>query len=219
MKHLVSATAGLLLLGRTQQACAQDFSPASSRLFVGTLGGLMAPPSLEIDGKSQPTEGNDIVLGFSAGYLQRLAPHLGLELFGSIGPSTTAWSDGRGESRTRADLALGPVYATTIHLKRPEVSWRIGLPVGYTWAWFHAGKGRAVDESYSDGRGLNVSLTSGFDFFGHHHGAYLDGSYSMHLTWIDHHAVLKSDPSVRSDETYRYLEHTFVVGIGYLYRF
>lgn len=208
-----------IALGLASAAHAQEMSPASSRFFTGAQGGVMAPPSLHIDGKAQPSEGNDLAFGLTAGYLQRLAPHLGLQLIGTLGPAATAWSIARGESRTRADLALGPVYATTIKLRRPQVIWRIGLPIGYTWAWFRAGEGRAVEESYSGGRGLNVSLTSGFDFFGRRHGGYVDASYAMHLTWIDHHAVLESDPSVRSDEAYRYLEHSFVIGFGYAYRF
>ena len=74
-------------------------------------------------------------------------------------------------------------------------------------------------ETYSRGRGLNLSLVAGLDFFGQHHGGYVDAAYAAHLTWVTHHATLKSDPTIRSTESYRYVEHAAVFGVGYAYRF
>jgi hypothetical protein len=104
--------------------------------------------------------------------------------------------------------------------RKPHASeWRIGLPLGYTRAWINPGEGRAVDESFSAAHGMNLSVVAGVDFIGKHHGGFIDLAYAVHLTWLTHTATLKSDRSVQSKESYRYLDQALVFGVGYVYRF
>jgi hypothetical protein len=125
----------------------------------------------------------------------------------------------RGESRTRAQLALGPVFVGTYQTRRPNIEWRIGMPFGYTRAWFNPGKDRAVEENFSTAHGMNLSLVAGIDILGKHHGGFVDLAYALHLTWLSHTATLKSDESVQAKQSYRYLDLGVVFGSGYVYRF
>jgi hypothetical protein len=214
----ISATLFALLLAPRARA-EETTVPPRSRIYTGLSGSLTSNPTLSIDGQKQPSEGNSPGFAYTVGYLQRLMPHLGAVLTGGFGPTSTAWSSDRGESRTRADLAIGPVFCGTLGQSHPYVEWRLALPVGYSWAWFRQARGRAVEEKYSDGHGLNLSLVAGLDFFGQHHGGYLDVAYAARLTWITHSATLNSDPTIHSDQAYRYFEQAAVFGAGYAYRF
>jgi hypothetical protein len=209
----------VLALCGSVEARADTPSSPRSRLYVGSTFSFSARSSLTVDGHRQDDEGGAIGLAFSAGYLQRLLPHLGAGLFAGVGSAPTYWSEQRGEIRNRAQLAVGPVFFGTAIARRPTVEWRIGLPIGYTRAWFTPGPRRAVTEDYSPANGLNVSLIGGLDILGAHHGGYIDLGYAFHLTWLTHTATLDADPSVGSRQSYRYLDGAVIFGTGYSYRF
>lgn len=209
----------LLVLCRSTEARADSPSPPRSRLYMGSSFSISAQSSLTVDGRPQGDEGGAFGLAVNVGYLQRLVPHLGVGLFAGMGLAPSYWSEQRGETRNRAQLALGPVFFGTEVRRRPTIEWRIGLPIGYTRAWLRPGPGRAVEETYSPGSGLNISLIGGLDILGAHHGGYFDLGYALHLTWLTHTATLKADPSVQSQQSYRYSDHALIVGTGYTYRF
>lgn len=180
--------------------------------------GLVGVSSLRIDGQGQPSEGRVETLAFMLDYVQHLAPHVGVELLGSVGSTSSRWSEARGESRARAELAMGPVFAVE-RGRRTRFEWHVSLPVGYTFAWFGAGEDRIVSESYAHGAGLNFQLKTGLGIFARHHGGFIDVGYAFHVTWIDHRAHLISDPSISSTERYQYIEHAGFIGGGYTYLF
>jgi hypothetical protein len=201
------------------EARADTPSPPRSRLYTGSTFSFSAHSSLTVDGRAQDEEGGAVGLAFSLGYLQRLLPHLGAGLFAGLGSAPSYWSEQRGETRNRAQLALGPVFFGTAVRRRPTIEWRIGLPIGYTRAWLNPGPSRAVEESYSPANGVNFSLIGGLDILGAHHGGYVDLGYTLHLTWLTHTAILKADSSVQSQQSYRYFDRALVLGTGYTYRF
>jgi len=209
----------LLALCCSVEARADTPSPPRSRLYMGSTASISAHSSLTVDGRSQGDEGGAFGVAVGVGYLQRLVPHLGVGLFAGIGTASSYWAEQRGEHRNRAQLALGPVFFGTELRRSPTLEWRIGLPIGYTRAWLSPGPGRAVEETYSPGSGVNISLIGGLDILGAHHGGYVDLGYALHLTWLTHTATLKADPSVQSQQSYRYFDHAIILGTGYTYRF
>ncbi|MDF2697292.1 MAG: hypothetical protein K0S65_5675 [Labilithrix sp.] len=88
--------------------------------------------------------------------------------------------------------------------------------MGVTIAQSQAGTGRAVQEWYGPGRGLNFGLAGGFAFPGRH-SAYFDLAWLMHVTWIDHSARLTSSGAIVK-ESYEYRDHMLLLVIGYLFR-
>jgi hypothetical protein len=201
------------------EARAETSSRPGSRLYQGVAISGSGAASLNIDDRRQHAEGGSVNVAFNVAYLQGVLPHFGLGLFAGIGSGSTTWSADRGENRTRAQLALGPVFVGTYRARRPNIEWRIGIPLGYTQAWFSPGKSRAVEETFSTGRGMNLSLVAGIDILGKHHGGFVDLGYALHLTWLTHSATLKSDNSVRTKQSYRYVEQGLALGCGYVYRF
>jgi hypothetical protein len=215
-----ASVAALLALHNVSEARAETSSRPGNRLYQGfALGGFGAAATLNIDDRQQHDEGGGVNVALNAAYLQGLLPHFGLGLFAGIGSAATAWSADRGEDRTRAQFALGPVFVGTYQPRRPNIEWRIGIPVGYTRAWFNPGQGRAVEEAFSTAHGMNLSLVAGIDILGKHHGGFIDLTYAFHLTWLTHGATLKSDESVRTKQSYRYFEQGAFLGFGYVYRF
>ena len=209
----------LLALCGPVDALAEAPRPPRSRFYLGSSFTFSGHSSLAIEDGAQHAEGGGLGLTFDVAYLQRLLPHVGASLSAGIGSAPTYWSTQRGEGRNRAQLALGPVLFGTAAKRGPNIEWRVGLPIGYTRAWFTPGPGRAVDEAYSPANGLNASLIGGLDIMGAHHGGYLHVGYTLHLTWLTHTAALKSDPRVRSQQQYRYLDGAVILGTGYAYRF
>lgn len=213
------STVALLVLHNAPEARAETTKRLSSRLYAGVaFGGIGSGASLCIDDGPSEDEGGTANLALNAAYLQGILPYFGVGLFAGVGSANTAWSADRGENRTRVPLALGPVFIGPVP-GGPGVEWRIGLPVGYTLAWFKPAKGRAVEESYSSARGINASLVLGADIIGKHHGGFIDLAYTFHLTWLTHTATLRSDESVRVQQSYRYFERALALGAGYVYQF
>jgi hypothetical protein len=212
---LASVTA-LLVLCNVSAAGAETPNRPSSRLYTGVavVGGF---PKLSIDGGPALSEDSTPNAALNAAYLQGLLPYFGVILSASVGTAGTAWSEDRGESRARAQLALGPVFV--FQLPGWTVDWRIGLPVGYTHAWHKPVEGRAVADEYSNGHGMNAALLFGADAIGKHHGGFIDFAYTYRLTWLTHTATLKSDESVHTEQSYRYSEGGFTFGGGYVYKF
>lgn len=220
MRAAVCALVAALVALHSVSAQAETSSRPRSRLYQGfAIGAFDAASSLSIDDRRQHDEGGSINVAINAAYLQGVLPHFGLGLFAGIGSGNTSWSDDRGETRTRAQLALGPVFVTKYQVLFPKTEWRIGIPFGYTRAWFNPGKGRAVEETFSTAHGMNLSVVVGVDILGKHHGGFVDLAYAFHLTWLTHTATLKSDESVQTKQSYRYFDRGLVLGSGYLYRF
>jgi hypothetical protein len=213
-----TVVAALLTLYNVSEARADTPSRPDSRLYQGNSIGL-SNASLSIDDHHQQDEGAGLFLALTAGYLQGLLPHFGVGLFAGIGSGGTNWSQNRGEGRTRTQLALGPVFVGSLQARRPNIEWRIGMPIGYTRAWFKPGKGRAVEETFSAAQGINLSLVVGIDILGKHHGGFVDLTGALHMTWLTHTATLKSDESVQTKQSYRYFDRALVLGTGYVYRF
>jgi hypothetical protein len=211
--------AGLVALHHASEARADTSSRPGSRLYQGFAISAFDAASLSSNDRQQQDEGGSVNVAINAAYLQGVLPHFGLGLFASIGSGDTNWSANRGEARTRAQFALGPVFVGTYRARRPNVEWRIGIPFGYTRAWFNPGKGYAVEETFSTGHGMNLSLVAGIDILGKHHGGFVDLAYALHLTWLTHTATLKSDASVQTEQSYRYFYRGLVLGSGYVYRF
>lgn len=207
----------LASLSNLSEARADTSSRLRSRFYQGFALGVGAASSLTIDDRSQHDEGGTFNAVINAAYVQGVLPHFGLGLFGSIGSASTAWSEDRKETRTRAQLALGPVLV--LPAGYPNLEWRVGVPFGYTRAWFNPGEGRAVEETFSTAHGMNLSLVTGLDMLGEHHGGFVDLSYVFHLTWLTHTSTLRSDESVQAKQSYRYLERGLFLGAGYAYRF
>jgi hypothetical protein len=220
VKAVVCALVALLVaLHHASEARADTSTRPGSRLYQGFAIGASAASSLSIEGGRQQDEGGSVNVALNAAYLQGVLPHFGLGLFASIGSGDTSWSANRGETRTRAQFALGPVFVGTYRARRPNIEWRIGIPFGYTRAWFSPGTGRAVEETFSTGHGMNFSLVVGIDLLGKHHGGFVDLAYAFHLTWLTHTSTLKSDESVQTQQSNRHFARGLVLGSGYVYRF
>ena len=214
-----TVVAALLALLNAPKAHAETSNRPSSRFHAGIgFGSLGGPSYLSIDHGRWLDEHGSINITFNADYVHGLLPYFGLGLFAGVGTGGASWSLDRGESRSRAQFALGPVFIAPFP-GAPGTELRIGLPVGYTYAWFNPAKGRAVKETFSNGHGMNAALVVGVDITGKHHGAFVDLAYALNLTWLTHTATLKSDPSVRSQQEHRYFEHGLMLGAGYVYRF
>lgn len=211
-----AAATALLVLCNVPAARAETPSRLSSRLYLGAAL-ASGEPKLSIDGGPLLDEDSTINAALNAGYLQGLLPYFGVGLYAGFGSAGTYWSQNRGESRVRAELALGPVFV--FQLPWFSNDWRIGLPVGYTLAWFKPAEGRAVEDEYSTGHGMNAALVFGADIVGKHHGGFIDFAYTYRLTWLTHTATLKSDESVRVEQSYRYSEGGMAFGGGYVYKF
>ncbi len=204
-------------LSREARADEQPWMPA--RLHLGPRVTLY-PQALEIDGRSQPSDGTSSGYGVNGAFRYHFLPWLGAEVSGSISRFSSEWSERRGETRTRADLAAGPLFIHTFPTSKFQVQLRFALPVGITWVWFDEGPERAVIEQYQTGRGFTVTLVGGLDiFFVGPHGAYLDLGLGGGAFSVQHSATLKADPTVRSTEQYRYSGTTALIGGGYAYRF
>jgi hypothetical protein len=214
--------AALLVLCNVSEARAEKKADRlSSRLYTGvalSVGGDESAASLRVDDGPSQDEGSSPNVAFNAAYLQGLLPHFGVGLFAGVGSADTYWSNERGESRTRVRLALGPVFVADLPGTN-GIEWRIGIPIGYTLAWYKPAKGRAVEETYSNASGMNAALVVGADIVGKHHGGFIDLAYSFHLTWLTHTATLRSDESVHVQQSYRYFERTLALGGGYVYQF
>jgi hypothetical protein len=209
----------LLAFHHVPEARAETPSRPGSRLYQGfSFGNFGVSSSLSI-GDHRHDEESGFNVAVNVGYLQGLRRYLGLGLFAGIGSGDTYWSEQRGESRTRAHIALGPIFVGPFYARRPNIEWRIGLPLGYTRAWINPGQNREVEESFSAAHGMNLSVVAGVDIVGKHHGGFIDVAYAVHLTWLTHTATLKSDRSVQSKESYRYLDQALLLGVGYVYRF
>lgn len=216
-----ASVAALLMLHNVSEARAEKGNHLSSRLYQGvalSVGGDESAASLSIDDGPSQAEGSDINASLNVSYLQGLLPHFGVGLFAGFGSANTFWSYNRDEIRTRAQLALGPVFVSELPGTN-GVEWRIGIPIGYTLAWYKPAKGRAVEDTYSNGHGMNAALVLGADIVGRHHGGFIDLAYSFHLTWLTHTATLRSDESVHIQQSYRYFERTLALGGGYVYQF
>lgn len=196
-------------------ANAQDAAP-SSHLYAGGSFGSVGSTLLSVDGARQPAEKYPFNFAVTAGYLQRLLPRFGVALQGSWGPTSSGWSEGRGEIRQRAGVTLAPTFALTLKPRHPTSQWRLGLPVGYSSLYIKPGPGRAVVERFTGGHGFSLGLVTGFDWFGTHHGGYFEAGYGMHVNWSTRHA---SSGSIKTSEEYRHLEYAALVGWGYAYRF
>ncbi|MBX3193117.1 MAG: hypothetical protein KF819_39400 [Labilithrix sp.] len=189
-----------------------DDARRRSRIFVGHDLGFMTARALWIDGKSGPTDGGGLYYGLHAGYAHALSRWFGvtgLTRFGAWGSSSTS---ANGDERSFLDLALGP----EIHGGDKTGGLHVSAPLGVTIAQSRAGAGRAVQESYSPGRGLNLGLTAAYEVSGLHSGAYFGLSWITHFTWIDHGARDRSGAVVR--ESFTYVDHLMLFNIGYLYR-
>jgi hypothetical protein len=214
-----ASAAALLALLNVSAARAETARRLSSRLYQGfAIGDIGAASSLSMDDGPSQDEGGSTNFAFNAAYLQGLLPYFGVGLFAGVGSADTAWSYDRGESRTRVQLALGPVFVGPLP-GAPGIEWRIGLPIGYTLAWFKPGKGRAVEDTYSNARGMNAALVLGADMLGTHHGGFIDLAYTFRLTWLTHTATLRSDKAVHIEQSYRYFERGLALGGGYVYQF
>jgi len=213
-----TSVAALLVLP-VAEARAETPGRLSSRLYVGAaLSGIGAESSLSADGGPSQDEGGGANIAFNAAYLQGLLPHFGVGIYAGAASADSIWSRDRGEGRGRAQLALGPMFVGSVP-GTFNVDWRIGLPIGYTLMWIRPGRGRAVEETYSNAHGLNGSLVLGVDILGKHHGGFVDLTYALQLSWLTHSATLRSDESVRSEQSYRYFDRGLALGAGYVYQF
>lgn len=233
MNRLLTCCLAALHSSLASTAHAQDSVAPSSRVVGGIVATAGPPPSLRIDGKKQDSErwGAPVLLGVTTSYVQHIAPHFGMEVLGMVAPTSTRWSEMRGESRTRADLAFGPVFALSVRRSPTlRLEWRVAAPLGYTFAWFSPGKSRAIKESYSLGGGLNFRLKTGLDFaIKVHQTICFDLGYVLHATWVDRRASvvgqavgdqrLIADPPLQGNQRYQYVEHAIFIGGGYAYRF
>ncbi len=216
-----SLAAALLVLYDVSEARAEKGNHLSSRLYQGvavSVGGDESAASLSIDGGPAHHEDSYINASINAAYVQGLLPHFGVGLFAGFGSANTFWSYYRDESRTRAQLALGPVFVSELPGTN-GIEWRVGIPIGYSLAWYEPAKGRAVEDTYANAHGMNAAVVVGADIVGRHHGGFIDLAYSFHLTWLTHTATLRSDASVHVAESYRYFERTLALGGGYVYQF
>lgn len=226
MRALQAMAAALCLLLLPCAARADDATPRRSTLYVGPKVAFFGSSGLVIDGETQKSESDFTDYALSAGYRYRLLPWLGAELSGSIGKYSTSWSRERDESRARADIALGPVLLGTLYRARAakarlsRADWRLGIPVGVTWAWFEAGASRAVQARYEGGRGFTFGAVAGVDFsFAGNHGAYVDVGLAMSSLSITRSATVSAAPSVGGDEAYRYSDVRLWLAWGYALHF
>ena len=214
MKRPAAKTAVLVAMMSWSCAAAADVPTRAamvsrSRLFAGFEIGYIGQPILWIDGK-RATEGRGILnAGFHAGYSHSLGRYFGVLGLTRFGTWRSEWAEARGEERYRVDLALGPEL-------RIGDGWHVSAPMGVTIAQSQAGTGRAVREWYGPGRGLNFGLAAGYAFPGRH-AAYFDLAWLLHVTWIDHSAVLTSSGAL-SKESYKYVDQLLLLVVGYQYR-
>lgn len=206
VKGALCTLGSLAALSQASEARADEPAAPRSRFFVGSSMTLLGKTSVRIDG-SHRDEGSNLAFAFfDAGYLQRLLPHFGLQLGASLAVMESDWSAQRNESRTRFQLAAGPAFVGTLKPRSPTVEWRVALPVGYTRTSIESNSARLVEESYTGGSGLSLSLLGGLDIMGKHHGGYFNLGYALNLAWLKHSASLYGDPTVHSQESYRFTE-------------
>lgn len=221
MKSAAVCVGALLALATTTApALADDPSDAprfDSRIFVGEELGMLGSSTLWIDGRRRSAEGGTFYFGLHAGYSHALGRRLSILGLARVASAETDWSDLRGESRTRVDVALGPELHWDESLVHPRSGWHISAPVGASFGWTSPGEGRAVDESYGLGRGMNLGISGGWDVAGLHHGAYFDLAWTAHVMWFDHGATLRSTGETLH-ERYLYVDHVFALTIGWMYR-
>lgn len=176
--------------------------------------------SLSIDGQSRPRTEQLLGIGLDVGARIHLVSLLSLQVGASVGRYSSDLSDTKyAEERTGLDLAAGPVLSGILRPKRPYLGWRVGLPIGPSWAWLDESPGFAVEERFGAGRGINGSLIGALELFTGRHGGYAEVGLTM--TWLrfEHTAWLKADPSVQRHELYRFTDTSLVLGWGYAYRF
>ncbi len=184
-----------------------------SKVFGGVDFGLFAPSSLTINGKRAANEAGNPYAGFHVGYSHALSQRFGVLGLTRFGTWNTEWADTRDEQRYRIDMALGP----EIHGGDKTGGWHLSAPIGATLAQSQGRMGRAVQDSYGPGRGMNFGLVAGLDVGGFPAGAYFDVSWIAHITWIDHAARFAGSDVVVHD-SYRYVDSVFLLTVGYLYR-
>src|SRR6188508_2822370 len=103
--RLWAVSGALAALLPASHALAETTVPPRSRIYAGSTVSIPANPALTIDGRKHANEGGAPGFALTAGYLQRLLPHVGVVVLAGIGTSMTTWAEDRGETRTRADLA------------------------------------------------------------------------------------------------------------------
>jgi hypothetical protein len=185
-----------------------------SRIFVGQELGFMIPRALWIDGKSAAREaGSGLYYGFHVGYSHALSQRFGVLGLTRLGTWSTPSAEARGEERFRVDVAVGP----EIHDPREAWGWHVSAPLGVTVAQSKAGTGRAIQESYGSGHGLNFGLVVGGELTGRHSGVYFEAAWITHFTWIDH-SVRDNRSGAVVRESFEYVDHLMLFNVGYLYR-
>jgi hypothetical protein len=190
------------------------------RLFIGMSSTASMGSSLEVDGHRVPGEGGDLNASLDAGFLAPISsPNFGLGAIGRLGSWQSTWASAKGETRVLADVAVMPELRwLQTRGRRGVVGWHLAMPIGYTWASIAATNGRAVHESYDPGRGVNLGIVFGFEGSGRHSGGYVDAGYLLHVIWMDHTATRVADSGVEAVEAYRFVNHTVMMSLGYLFR-
>lgn len=218
-----AATVAFLLVVLPRGAYAQEQPSSRTRLYLGPRATVRSDV-LSIDDRDETGQAGSTHYALSGAFRYRLVPWLSAEVNASIGRNPSRWSERRGETRSRVDFAVGPVFGGTLrdgtlHSQAFQVAWRLGFTLGYARAWFEPGPSTLVEESYRNGHGLTFDIIAGLDLYFGRHGVYADLGFGGSSLWIRRRAVLKSDPLVRSDEQFHYSGASGTVGGGYTYRF
>jgi hypothetical protein len=130
----------------------------------------------------------------------------------------TDFAESVGEGRAAVDFGVGPELRLQTRGRRPNVQWRLALPLGFTRVYMSGASGRAVEATNTDGNGFQMAAIGGVDLAGLHYGGYIQLEYVLRVFGSTRTSVSQQEPFVTAHDDFDFVDHSFLIVTGVLFR-